>query len=82
MADPNTFSGRALAMASNSISFLAVLAALTFLVLAVSGCASPAQVTQTTEVVQLAVLEEPVSVPEFHGARIGGDALRSRLPAE
>ena len=69
-------------MASNSISLLAVLAALTFLVLAVTGCASPAQMTQTEEVVQLAALDEPASIPEFHGARIGGDALRSRLPTE
>jgi hypothetical protein len=69
-------------MAQNSISFLAVLAALTFVALAVAGCASPAQVSEASEVVQTAVLDDPASVPEFHGARIGGDALRSRLPTE
>lgn len=69
-------------MASNSISLLAVVAALTFLVLALASCASPAQMTETQEAVQVAALDEPASVPEFHGARIGGDALRSRLPSE
>lgn len=68
-------------MGQNSISFLAVLAALTFLALALASCASPAQMTEIEEI-QVAVLVEPPSTPEFHGARIGGDALRSRLPGE
>jgi hypothetical protein len=59
-------------MASQQFAGLAVLVALAFLVMAMSGCAS-------TEQVAVATIHAP---REFHDAHIGGDALRDRLGAE
>lgn len=65
-------------MSQNAFSTLAVLAALTFLAMAVTACASSEQPLQQAH--------DPVfkgnGVAEFHDANIGGDALRERLPAE
>ncbi len=55
-------------MAQQSFASLAVLVALVFAVMALHGCASSEQRASTT--------------PEFHGAAIEGDALRSRLPSD
>ncbi|MEZ5956193.1 MAG: hypothetical protein R3C27_03145 [Hyphomonadaceae bacterium] len=54
-------------MAQQSFAGLAVLIALTFAIMALHGCASS---------------EQQVRTPEFHGAQIGGDELRSRVPSE
>ena len=70
-------------MSQNAFSTLAVLAALTFLAMAMTACASSEQPTAVTAgPVQIAAVELPPGDPEFHGARIGRDALRSRLPSE
>lgn len=68
-------------MGQQSIAGIAALVALAFVIMALSACASPAQVTQT-EPTMIAAVAEPEGVPEFHGARIGGDTLRSRLETE
>lgn len=70
-------------MAQQSFAGLAVLIALTFAIMALHGCASPAQnVAEAYGPAVLAPLEPEMDTPEFHGARIGGDALRSRVPSE
>lgn len=60
-------------MAHNQFASIAMFIALAFLVMALAACSTPQQT---------ASLEGPKSTPEFHGAHIGGDALRERLPAE
>lgn len=67
-------------MAQQSFAGLAVLVALTFAVMALHGCASSEQ--QAYGPVVIAPLDAETSTPEFHGARIGNDALRSRVPSE
>ena len=69
-------------MSQNAFSTLAVIAALTFLAMAMTACASSEQPTASTEPMQIAALELPPGVPEFHGARIGNDSLRGELPSE
>lgn len=64
-------------MSQNAFSMLAVLAALTFLAMAVTACASSEQPR---------VAHDPYykgnGVAEFHDARIGEDSLRGELPSE
>jgi hypothetical protein len=70
-------------MAQQSFAGLAVLIALTFAVMALHGCASSEQrVAETYGSSIVAPLEPEMNTPEFHGASIGGDALRSRVPSE
>ena len=69
-------------MSQNAFSTLAVIAALTFLAMALTACVSSEQPTANIETVQLAAVELPPGVPEFHGARIGNDSLRGELPSE
>lgn len=69
-------------MAQQSFAGLAVLIALTFAVMALHGCASPAQQAAAYGPAVIAPLDPEVNTPEFHGARIGGDALRSRVPSD
>lgn len=69
-------------MGQQSIAGLAALIALAFVVMALSACATPAQITQNEEPAMTLAAAEPEGVPEFHGARIGRDTLRSRLDAE
>lgn len=65
-------------MASQQFAGLAVLVALAFLVMAMSGCAGTAQ-----EPFAPIVAADPVDAPaEFHDAHIGGDTLRDRLGSE
>ncbi len=68
-------------MSQHAFSTIAFLAALAFLAMALSACASSVQAIVQTGPVEIAAIEAP-GLPEFHGARIGGDALRSRLPTE
>jgi hypothetical protein len=65
-------------MASQQFAGLAVLVALTFLIMAMSGCAGTAQ-TAYAPIVAADRVEAPA---EFHGAAIGDDALRERLGGE
>jgi len=58
-------------MAQQSFAGLAVLVALTFAVMALHGCAIPEH-----------RIGPETTTPEFHGASIGGDALRSRLSSD
>jgi hypothetical protein len=69
-------------MAQQSFAGIAVLIALTFAVMALHGCASSEQHAQTYGPAVIAPLEPEFSTPEFHGARIGGDALRSRVQSD
>ena len=69
-------------MSQNAFSTLAVIAALTFLAMALTACASSEQPTANAEPLQIAAVELPPGVPEFHGARIGRDFLRGELPSE
>ena len=64
-------------MAQQSFSNLAVLVALAFAVMALHGCASSKQPAPA-----VAVAAEAAATPEFHGAPIGSDALRSRVPSD
>lgn len=70
-------------MAQQSFAGVAVLIALAFAVMALHGCASSEQrMAEAYGPTVIAPLEPETSTPEFHGARIGGDALRSRVPSE
>ena len=69
-------------MAQQSFAGLAVLIALTFAIMALHGCASPEQPVQSFGPSVIAPLPAETDTPEFHGARIGDDALRSRVPSE
>jgi hypothetical protein len=69
-------------MAQQSFAGLAVLVALTFAIMALHGCASPEQVAESFGPAVIVPLEPETNTPEFHGARIGRDALRSRVPSE
>lgn len=65
-------------MASQQFAGLAVLVALTFLIMAMSGCASSEQ-----EAFVPVVAADPIEAPaEFHDAHINSDALRDRLVTE
>lgn len=57
-------------MAQQSFAGLAVLVALTFAIMALHGCANSTQHALDS------------ATPEFHGANIGDDALRSRVPSD
>lgn len=68
-------------MGSQAYASLAVLVAVTFLLLAVTACANVEQ--RAALIAPHAIAQIPAAAtPEFHGAPIGGDALRSRLTAE
>jgi hypothetical protein len=67
-------------MAQQQFAGIAVMIALAFLVMALAACATPAQVTSAP--LDIASVELPPGTPEFHGARIGADALRGELPSE
>jgi hypothetical protein len=69
-------------MSQHAFSTIAFVAALTFLAMALGACASSEHAVARAEPVQLASIEEPSGLPEFHGARIGRDSLRGELPSE
>jgi len=71
-------------MAQQSFAGLAVLIALTFAIMALNACASSDQAAQARLPSAVVTLpsEPEMSAPEFHGAAIGADALRSRLESE
>lgn len=69
-------------MSQNVFSTLAFLAALTFLAMALSACASSIQPIPQLKSLEASAIETAPGVPEFHGAAIGGDALRGELPSE
>lgn len=66
-------------MSQQSFSGMAMLAALTFLIMAIVGCAS-------SEQPHASAARDPAykgnGVSEFHSAAIGDDALRGGLPSE
>ena len=68
-------------MAQQSFASLAVLVALAFAVMALHGCASSEQRAAHASAIA-AIPPAGAATPEFHGARIGRDALRSRVPSE
>jgi hypothetical protein len=67
-------------MANQQIAGLAVLIALAFCLLALAACAKVEQRAEIAGPSSIVVIPPP-GVPEFHGARIGADSLRSRLQA-
>lgn len=69
-------------MAQQSFASIAVLIALTFAIMALHGCASSEQQTAAYGPAVIAPLEPEMTTPEFHGASIGRDALRSRLSTD
>jgi hypothetical protein len=70
-------------MSQSAFSTIAVFAALTFLAMALAACANSERVTVAEAAAgNVAVIEEPAGLPEFHGAKIGADALRGGLPSE
>jgi hypothetical protein len=48
----------------------------------ISACAAAPAPVAPTPVAIVPIPAEPAATPEFHGARIGRDTLRSRLEAE
>jgi len=68
-------------MGNQAITGLAAFIALVFITIAVAGCSTPEQVRAAPANIAPIPAAEP-GTPEFHGARIGNDALRSRVPAE
>ena len=69
-------------MAQQSFAGVAVLIALTIAVMALHGCASSEHRAEIYGPAVIAPLEPELNTPEFHGASIGGDSLRSRVPSE
>ncbi|MDZ4693056.1 hypothetical protein [Terricaulis sp.] len=71
-------------MAHQQFAGVAVLVVLTFMVLALTACANSAQTTVAAygPAVIAPIPAEASGQPEFHGAPIGADTLRSRLLAE
>lgn len=70
-------------MAQQSFAGVAALIALAFAVMALHGCASSEQrVAEGYGPSVIVPIEPETATPEFHGARIGQDALRSRVPSE
>jgi len=65
-------------MSQNAFSMLAVVAALTFLAMAMTACASSEQVEHAAN----GPYYKGNGVAEFHDARIGEDSLRGELPVE
>lgn len=63
-------------MAQQNVAMWAALVALAFLALALGACASSEQVAGPANI---APHPAPPAIPEFHDARLGADALRSRL---
>ncbi|MBX9745543.1 MAG: hypothetical protein K2X34_01490 [Hyphomonadaceae bacterium] len=66
-------------MGNQAISGIAALVVLTFLALALAACSTTEQPTQFRADDHIAA---PAGQPEFHGASIGADRLRSRLMSE
>ena len=62
-------------MTQHGFSSLAALAALAFLVMAISACASSEQPRHDA-------FYKGNGVAEYHGAHIGADDLRDQLPSE
>ncbi len=71
-------------MAHQQFAGVAVLVALAFMLLALAACANSAQPVAATfgPAVIAPIPAEAHGQAEFHGARIGQDTLRSRLPSE
>ena len=68
-------------MANQQIAGLAVLVALAFMILALAACANTEQVAGAGPAM-IAPIPAESGITEFHGATIGGDALRGHLHAE
>jgi hypothetical protein len=66
-------------MAQQSFAGLAVLVALAFAIMALHGCANSGQAVSPSATVAIPAEK---ATPEFHGASLGRDALRSRLPSD
>jgi hypothetical protein len=70
-------------MAQQSFAGFALIIALGFAVMALVSCASSEQrAVAAIPPVDIASVEDTPAVPEFHGARIGADGFRSRVPSE
>jgi len=70
-------------MSQTAFSTLAMLAALAFLAMALTACANLERgALADPGTGNVAVIEEPAGLPEFHGAKIGDDSLRGELPSE
>lgn len=67
-------------MGNQAITGLAAFIALAFIAIAIAGCSTPEQIR--AEPANIAPVAAEPGTPEFHGARIGSDALRSRVPSE
>jgi len=68
-------------MGNTAISGLAALIALAFIAIAIVGCSTPVQQV-AAEPMSIAPIPVAEGTPEFHGATIGRDTLRSRVPSE
>lgn len=71
-------------MAHQQFAGVAVLVAVAFMLLALSACANSAQndVVAFGPSMIAPIPDDTPAQPEFHGAPIGADTLRSRLMAE
>jgi hypothetical protein len=67
-------------MGSQALAAVAAFIALSFLLLALAACSTVEQ--PSVAVASVSIPAEEPAVPEFHGAAIGRDLLRSRLMAE
>jgi hypothetical protein len=68
-------------MGQQAISGIAAIIVVTFLAMALAACSTSAQVAEQPHATA-SIPAEDAATPEFHGARISRDALRSRLPSE
>lgn len=70
-------------MTSNAFSGVAAAVVLTFLVMALMGCANSGQsAVVAIPAEQPQVAQDEPGTAEFHGAHIANDFLRDRLPSE
>ncbi len=67
-------------MGNQAITGLAAFIALIFIAIAIAGCSTPEQLR--AEPASIAAVPGEPGTPEFHGAAIGRDTLRSRVPSE
>ena len=66
-------------MGNQAISGIAALVVLTFIAMALVACSTP---EHRAEPMAIAPIPPADGTPEFHGASIGADTLRSRLESE
>lgn len=69
-------------MAQQQLANFALLIVIAFALMALAACVHHDQTAAPAMPTDIASVVAPPAIPEFHGASIGNDALRSRLESE